>query len=99
MKKYLELKFEVIKTADNSRYAKGVDINLINLSPIAIFNNRKLRKASAKNLEDVSHAHIVSLLYKLPTSTRGSDDMSIGFDRDHIGRQRELTNNKNIKGI
>ena len=36
-------------------------------------------------------------MYKLLTSNRGSDDLSIGFDRDR-NRKRELTNNKNIKG-
>ena len=36
-------------------------------------------------------------MYKLITSSRGSDDLSMGFDRDRDRRQRELTNNKNIK--
>ena len=30
--------------------------------------------------------------------SRDSNDLSIGFDRDRGRRQRELTNNKNIKG-
>ena len=47
---------------------------------------------------DISHAHIVSLLYKLITSGKGSDDLSIGFDRGRGRRKDELTNNKNIKG-
>ena len=37
-------------------------------------------------------------MYKLLTSSRGSDVFSIGFDRDRNIRQRELTNNENIKG-
>ena len=37
-------------------------------------------------------------MYKFLTSSRGSDDSSIGFDRDRGRRQRELTNNKNTKG-
>ena len=37
-------------------------------------------------------------MYKLLTSSRGSDDLSIGFDRDHNRRQRELANNKTQKG-
>ena len=36
-------------------------------------------------------------MYKLITSARGSDELSFGFDRDRGRRQRELTNNKNIK--
>ena len=35
---------------------------------------------------------------KLLTSSRGSDDLSIGFDRGRKRRKQELTNNKNKKG-
>ena len=54
--------------------------------------------SSGKHLENNDHAHVVSLMYKLLTSSRSSDDLSIGFDRDRNRRKRELTNNKNIKG-
>ena len=37
-------------------------------------------------------------MYKLLTSSRGSEDFSNGFDRDCNRRKRESTNNKNIKG-
>ena len=37
-------------------------------------------------------------MYELKTSARGFDDLFIGFDRDRNRRQRELTNNINIKG-
>ena len=37
-------------------------------------------------------------MYKLLTSSKGSDDLSIGFDRDRNRRQRELSNNKTQKG-
>ena len=37
-------------------------------------------------------------MYKLLSSCKGSDDLSIGFDRDRNRRKRELTNIKNIKG-
>ena len=37
-------------------------------------------------------------MYKLLTSSKGSDDLSIGFDRDRNRRQRELTINKTQKG-
>ena len=36
--------------------------------------------------------------YKLKTSAKYTDDLSIGFDRDRNRRLRELTNNKKIKG-
>ena len=37
-------------------------------------------------------------MYKLLPSSRGSDDLSIGFNRDRNRGKRELTNNKNLKG-
>ena len=38
---YLDLNFEVIKRADNSRYANGNEMRLVNLGPIALFSNFK----------------------------------------------------------
>ena len=95
---YLDLSFEVIKKDDNSRYANGNDIRLVKLGPIALFSNFKLTTSSGKHLEDISHAHIVSLMYKLITSSKDSNDLSIGFDHSRNRRGDELALNKNIKG-
>ena len=96
---YLELNFDVLHAAaPNNRYVDGNDIRLVNLGPIGLFSNYKLTTSSGKHLENIDHAHIVSLMYKLLTSSKGSDDLSIGFDRDRSRRRNELTNNKNIKG-
>ena len=54
--------------------------------------------SSGKHLGDISPAHVVSLMCKALTSSKESDDPSIGFDLDRIWRQQELTNNKNQKG-
>ena len=98
MKSYLDLSFEVIKRADNSRYANGNDIRLVNLGPVALFSNLKLTTSSGKHLEDISHAHLVSLMYKLITSSKDSNDLSIGFDKSRNRRRDELALNKIIKG-
>ena len=95
---YLDLNFDVVHAATNNRYADGNDIRLVNLGPFALFSNYKLTTSSGKHLEDVSHAHIVSLMYKLITTAKGCDDLSIGFDRDRTRRRSELTKNKNMKG-
>ena len=95
---YLELNFDVLHARTNNRYANDNDIRLVNLGPIALFSNYKLTTSSGKHLENIDHSHIVSLMYKLLTSSKGSDDLSIGFDRDRTRRRNELTNNKNIKG-
>ena len=92
------MNFDVLHAATNKRYVDTDDIWLINLAAIALFSNFKLTISSGKHLENIDHAHIVSLRYKLLTSSRGSDDLSIGIDRDRKRRKRELTNNKNING-
>ena len=95
---YLDLKFDVLHAATNNRYVDGNNITLVNLGPIALFSNYKLTTSSGKHLENIDHVHIVSLMNKHLTSSRCSDDLSIGFDRDRKRRQRELTNNKSQKG-
>ena len=98
MNSYLDLNFEVIKKNDDSRYANGNDIRLVNLGPVALFSNFKLTTSGGKHLEDISHAHLVSLMYKLITSSKDSNDLSIGIDYSRKRRRDELALNKNIKG-
>ena len=64
----------------------------------ALFSNFKLTSSSGKHLENIDHAQIVSLMYKLLKSSRDSDDSSICFDRNRDRRERELTNNKSVEG-
>ena len=71
---YLDLNFDVVHAATNNRFADGNDIRLINLGPVALFSNYKLSTSSGKHLEDVSHAHIVSLMYKLITTAKDMKD-------------------------
>ena len=96
---YLEFYFDVLHAATHNRYVDGNNIRLVNLGPIGLCSNYDLTTSSGKHLENIDHAHVVSLMYKTLTSSRGSDDLSIGFDRDRNRRQRELTNNKtqNVK--
>ena len=62
-----------------------------------MLSNFELTTSSSKHIENISHAHIVFLMYKLLTSSTSSDDLSINFDRDRNMRPDELTKNKNIK--
>ena len=95
---YLELNFDVLEATTNNRYVDTSDIGLVNLGPIAFFSNYKQTTSSGKHLEEVSHAHIVSLICKLLTSNKDSEELSISFDRSRDRRKRELTNNKTTKG-
>ena len=95
---YIDLNFDVVHGINNTRYADGNEIRLVNLGPVALFSNYKLTTSSGKHLEEVGHAHIVSLIYKIITTTKGCDDLSIGFHRHRTRRRNELTNNKIVKG-
>ena len=95
---YLELIFDVLQAATYNRFLHANDIRFVNLGPIALFSNYKLRTSSGKHLEEISHAQIVSLMYKLLTSSKDNEDLSIGFNRSRDRRKRELTNNKTKKG-
>ena len=95
----LDLNFDVFH-ADNhdNRYIDNDDIKYVSIGTIALFINCKLASSIGKHIKEITHAHIACLMYKLITSFKDSDDLSIGFDRDRNRRRRELTNNKNIKG-
>ena len=95
---YLEINFDVLQAATNNRYVDANDFRLVNLGPIALFSKYKLTTSSGKLLEEISHAHIVSLMHELLTSSKDRDDLSIGFDRNRGRRKNELSNNKTIKG-
>ena len=87
---YLDLNFEVFKKADDSRYANGNDTRLNNLGPIALFSNFKLTTSNGKHIEDISRPHIVSIMYKLITSSKDSNNLSIDFDHSRSRRRDEL---------
>ena len=95
---YVELNFDVLQAATNNRYVDANDIRLVNLGPIALFSIYKLTTSSGKHLEEISHAHFVSLMYNLLTSSKDSEDLSIGSDRNRGRRKNELSNNKSIQG-
>ena len=95
---YLELNFDVLQAASISRYVDANDIRLVNLGPIAWFSNYKLTTSLGKHLEEISHAHIVFLMYKLLISNKDTGDLSIGFECSRDKGKREFTINKNNKG-
>ena len=95
---FFDLYFGIIKTTANSRYADGNVIILVTLGPIALFSKYKLTTSSGEHFEEISHAHIISSMYELTISSRDSDDLSIGFDRDRRTRQPKYTVTKNMKG-
>ena len=95
---YLELNFDVLHAAASNRYADNNDIRLVNMGLIALFSEYNLTTSSGKHLESIEHGQFACLVYKLLTTARGCHDMSVGFDRSCDRRQRERTNNKNIRG-
>ena len=49
-------------------------------------------------IEEIDNAHVICSLHKLISSSRNSDDLSIGFQRSIEARERELTINERTKG-
>ena len=97
--KYLELDFKVTHRAGaHAQYAVGDLIRLVILGPIALFNKYRLPSSTGKETEEIDNAHLVCSLYKLISSKRDSDNLSIGFQRSIEARERELTNNKTTEG-
>ena len=81
-----------------NRNADGNDKRLVNLGPNPSFSSNKLTTSSGKNPESMILAHILSLTLKILTSAKDTDHLYVGFDRDRVRRQRELTNNKKQRG-
>ena len=81
--------FDVLHAATGNRYADGIHFKKVNLGPIAFFSSYKVTKSSRKHLENITNAQIVSLKYKLMTSAKDADGLTIGFDRDRDRRHRE----------
>ena len=94
---YLDLNFDVLHAATGIRFEDNDDIRLVNLCPSALFSKYKLTTSSRRHLEDINHAPFVSLLYKLITSVRHTEYLSIDFDLDRSRKQRELCINKTQK--
>ena len=63
-----------------------------------LFSNYKFTTSSGKHSEGFSKTQIVSLIDKLETSSRRSDDLPMGFDHARRRRLQEYTSNKNDKG-
>ena len=79
----LDLNFEVLHAVTGNRY---VDNRLINFGPIALIIKCDLISSSGKHIESINQAYIACLMYKLITSARGTDDLSIGSDRSRDRR-------------
>ena len=59
---FFRLSFDVCDSATKNRYADGDNIRLVNSGPIALFSVYKLFTSSGKDLEEITHGHIASLL-------------------------------------
>ena len=90
---FISLEFEVHEN-NNTRYTNGDEISLVNFEPISLFSEAKLTTSSGKHLEKVDNLHLISLMYKLLTSTSQTSQLLYGFEESTTIRRQELTNNK-----
>ena len=81
---YLELDFNVTYRAGaHARYVDIDYIRLVNLGPIALFKKYRLTRSSGKEIGEIDNAQFICLMHKLISSSRDSDDLSIGFHRSN----------------
>ena len=92
---YISLDFEVKN--DNTRYADGDQISLVNFGPVASFIEAQLVTSSGKHLENVDNLHImmmVCLMYRFLTSNPQTSELLYEFEESENTRRQELTNKK-----
>ena len=94
---YKSLDFEGLKNND-TRYADGDKINLVNFGPAALFSEAELTTSSGKHLEKVDNLHTVNLMNKLLTSQQQTSELMYDFEESQATRL-ELTTNKTEKEI
>ncbi len=100
---YLKVELQVVKNADDTLYADGNGICLINLAPAALFSEMTLSTSSKKVIERVEQVHIATLMYKMLSS--GEGDLMTFFEKDtqdaavvNTERRNRLLNNTPEKG-
>ena len=94
---FISLEFEVLKN-DDTRYADGDQISLVNFGPVALFSEAKLTTSSGKLLEKVDNLHPICLMHKLLTSNQQTSQLMYGFEESQATRRQELITNKTEKG-
>ena len=83
---------------DDTRYADGNQIALVNFGSVALFSEAKLTTSSGKHLEKVNSLHIISIMHKHLTSQQQTTELMYGFEESVSIRKQELTYNKTEKG-
>ena len=73
-------------------------IRLVNRGAITFFNKYRLTSSSGKEIEEIENAHVICLRLNFLSSSRDSDNLSIGYHRSNEAREKELTNKKTTKG-
>ena len=95
---YLEFDFNVTQRAGgHARYAVGVQIGLVNISLIALFIKYRSAIYRGKKIEEIDDALVICSMYNLKSSSKDTDDLSIGSQKCFEARERDLTNNKTTR--
>ncbi len=100
---YLKLEIQVVKNADDTLYADGNGICLVNLGPVALFSEATLSNSSQKKLEHVEQVYQATLMHKMLSS--GEGELMTYFEKDtqdaavvNTERRNRLLNNTPEKG-
>ena len=94
----ISLEFEVLKN-DNTIYADGDEISLVNFGPVVLISEAKLTTSSSKHLEKVDNLHPICLMHRLLTYNQQTSQLIYGFEESQATRRQELTTNKTEKKV
>ena len=88
--------FLVKQAGADARYAKGAEINLVTLRPLALFRETKLSLSNGKELKSIDQAHRICLKQKLSSSHRDYKHSSIGLPHEiNYGRNERTVIERN----
>ena len=91
---YLEVEFDFDCNA-GFRYADAQYIRSVNLGSFVFFTEYEITAVSGKDSETVAIIQIICLLYRILTSSKGSDDLCIGSDHDRNQGRNNFRDDKN----
>ena len=88
----------IVLKKDNTRYADGDQMSLVNFGPVALFSEAKLVTGSGKHIEKVDNLQTVRLMYQLLTSNQQTSVLMYEFEESEATRRLELATNETLRG-
>ena len=97
---YLELDFNVtFRVVGRAQFADGALTRLVFLGSFVCFISYRLTSGSGKDKKEINNALKKCIMFEVSSSSKDSDDLSIGLDGNITNPEKEVTNNKATKRL